>query len=223
MRDRKLLRREADGTLVTHADLSSWATGHANDMAVDAAARAYVGNFGFGLMSGAPLETASLHRVDPDGTVTEVAADLWFPNGTVITPDNVLIVNETFGNRSTAFDLTDDGRLINHRTWAEFAPLPTGRAMDQMFSQLEVAGDGCCLDSGGALWIADADNARLLRVTEGGKITEEIDPGSPVYACALGGADGRTLFACAAPDFFEQARSTAREASLLAIPSPVPA
>jgi sugar lactone lactonase YvrE len=223
MRDRKLLRREADGTLETHADLSSWATGHANDMAVDAAGRAYVGNFGFDLMSGAPLETASLHRVDPDGTVTEVAADLWFPNGTVITPDNVLIVNETFGNRSTAFDLTEDGRLINRRTWAEFAPLPTERAMDQLFSQLKVAGDGCCLDSEGALWIADADNARLIRVTEGGEITDEVDPGSPVYACALGGADGRTLFACAAPDFFEQARSAAREASLLAIPVTVPA
>jgi len=223
MRDRKVLRREADGTLVTHADLSSAATGHANDMAVDAAGRAYVGNFGFDLMSGSPLATASLHRVDPDGAVTEVATDLWFPNGTVITPDNVLIVNETFGNRCTAFDLTDDGQLINRRVWAEFAPLPTDRAMDQLFPQLKVAPDGCCLDSEGALWIADADNARLLRVTEGGKITDQIEPGSNVYACALGGADGRTLFACAAPDFFEEPRKAAREATLLAIPVQVPA
>jgi sugar lactone lactonase YvrE len=223
MRDRKVLRREADGTLVTHADLSSAATGHANDMAVDAAGRAYVGNFGFDLMSGSPLETASLHGVDPDGTVTAVATDLWFPNGTVITPGNVLIVNETFGNRCTAFDLTDDGQLVNRRVWAEFAPLPTGRAMDQLFPQLKVAPDGCCLDSEGALWIADADNARLLRVTEGGTITDEIEPGSPVYACALGGADGRTLFACAAPDFFEEPRKAAREATLLAIPVQVPA
>ena len=54
MRDRKILRREADGTLVTHADLGAYATGHANDMVVDAEGRAYVGNFGFDLMQRLP-------------------------------------------------------------------------------------------------------------------------------------------------------------------------
>jgi sugar lactone lactonase YvrE len=223
MRDRKVLRREPDGTLVTHADLGSYATGHANDMVIDAHGRAYVGNFGFDLMSGAPLETTSLHRVDPDGTVTEVTSDLWFPNGSVITSDSVLIVNETFGNRSTALDVTDDGQLVNRRVWAEFGPLPTGRTLDKVLPQLKVAGDGACLDAEGALWIADSADARLLRVKEGGEITDEVRPGSPVYACALGGADGRTLYACAAPDFFEASRKAANEASLLAIRVAVPA
>ena len=67
------------------AELSGRATGPANDMVLDGAGRAYVGNFGFDLMTGAPLETASLCRVDPDGTVTEAADDMWFPNGSVIT------------------------------------------------------------------------------------------------------------------------------------------
>jgi sugar lactone lactonase YvrE len=223
MRDRKVLRREPDGTLVTHAELSGHATGHANDMVLDAAGRAYVGNFGFDLMSGAPLETASLHRVDPDGTVTEAAGDLWFPNGSVITPDGVLIVNETFGNRCTAFDLTGDGRLVNRRVWAEFGPPPTERGIGQLIALAKVAGDGACLDREGALWIADATGARLLRVREGGEITDELHPGTPVYACALGGADGRTLYACAAPDFDEAARTAAREAALIAIRVTVPA
>ena len=223
MRDRKVLRREADGTLVTHADLGDRATGHANDMVVDADGRAYVGNFGFDLMTGAPLETAALHRVDPDGTVTEVADGLWFPNGSVITPDRVLIVNETFGNRCTAFDLAPDGQLVNRRVWAQFAPLPPDRSMDKVFPQVKVAPDGGCLDAEGALWIADAVGDRLLRVLEGGKIADEVRPGSPVYACALGGADGRTLYACAAPDFSETARSAARDARLLAFRVEVPA
>ena len=223
MRDRRILRREHDGTLVVHADLNGQATGHANDMALDAVGRAYVGNFGFDLMAGAPLESASLHRVDPDGTVTEAADDLWFPNGSVITPDSVLIVNETFGNRCTAFDLTADGRLINRRVWAQFAPPPTDRALDKVLAQTKVAPDGCCLDAEGALWIADAIGGRLLRVREGGEITDELHPGSPVYACALGGADGRTLYACAAPDFDETARTAAREARLIAIRVAVPA
>ncbi len=99
-------------TLVTHADLcASRHRATPTTWCVDAQGRAYVGNFGFDLMAGAPIETASLHRVDPDGTVTEVADDLWFPNGSAITPDGVLLVVETFGNRVSAFDLTDDGRL----------------------------------------------------------------------------------------------------------------
>jgi len=223
MRDRKVLRREAGGTLVTHADLGRHATGHANDMVVDSRGRAYVGNFGFDLMSGSPLATAALHRVDPDGTVTEVADDLWFPNGAVITPQNVLVVNETFGNRISAFDLTGDGRLVNRRAWAEFGPRPDDRAMDSVLAQTRVAPDGACLDAEGAVWIADGVGDRLIRVRDGGEIAAEARFGSPVYACALGGADGRTLFACAAPDFFESARKSAREGRLLATRVAVPA
>lgn len=222
MRDRRVLRREPDGTLAVHADLSGTATGHANDMVVDDRGRAYVGNFGFDLMAGAPLEPAVMCRVDPDGRVTEVADDLWFPNGCAITADGVLLVVETFGNRITAFDRTDDGGLTNRRVWAEFGPLPTDREVGPALGQLRVAGDGACLDAEGALWIADAIGDRLVRVVEGGAITDEIKPGTPVYACALGGADGTTLFACAAPDFHEEARTAAREARMLAIPVTVP-
>jgi len=223
MIDRKVLRREADGRLVTHADLSSHATGHANDMVVDAEGRAYVGNFGFDLMNGASLQTTSLHRVDPDGTVTEVATDLWFPNGSVITPDGVLIVNETFGNRCTAFDLAPDGQLTNRRAWALFGPLSADRAIDKVLAGAKVAADGGCLDADGAWWIADALGNRLIRVREGGEIVDELHPGTAVYACALGGADGRTLYACAAPDFDAQARTAAQEASLIAYRVEVPA
>ena len=223
MRDRRVLRREPDGTLVTHADLSGHAKGHVNDLVVDADGTAYTGNFGFDLMGGAPLEPTAVHRVDPDGTVTVAADDLWFPNGMVITPQRELLVNETFGNRVTAFDLTDDGRLTNRRVWARFGALPTDRDVEKALGQVAVAPDGCCLDAEGALWIADATGDRLLRVTDGGAVTEELRPGTPVYACALGGADGRTLFACAAPDFHEHARKAASEARLLAIPVAVPA
>ncbi|WP_395107359.1 SMP-30/gluconolactonase/LRE family protein [Actinomadura sp. SCN-SB] len=222
MRDRRILRREPDGTLVTHADLSGHATGHLNDMVVDADGRAYAGNFGFDLMGGAPLEPASLHRADPDGTVTEVATEVWFPNGSVITADGVLLVNETFGNRVTAFDLTKDGRLADRRTWAEFGPLPADREIEKALAQISVAPDGCCLDAEGALWIADATGGRLVRVIEGGEIVDEVRPGTQPFACALGGSDGRTLFACVAPDFHETARKAAREARLIAVRVAVP-
>jgi sugar lactone lactonase YvrE len=222
MRDYTLLRREADGSLTVHADLAEHATGYLNDMVVDSQGRAFVGNFGFDLMAGDPVEPTSVHRVDPDGRVTEAADDLWFPNGSVVTPDNVLLVVETFGNRVTAFDITDDGELTNRRVWAEFGPLPADREAGAALAQLQVAGDGACLDVQGGLWVADATGERLVRVTEGATITDEIRPGTPVYACALGGAGGTTLFVCAAPDFQEDARKAATEAHMLAIPVTVP-
>jgi len=222
MRDRRVLRREEDGTLAVHADLGEYATGYANDLVVDEQGRAYVGNFGFDLMAGHPLEPAALHRVDPDGHVTQVADDLWFPNGSAITRENVLLVVETFGNRVTAFDLTADGALINRRVWVEFGPLPVDRDVEPALAQLRVAGDGACLDAEGGLWIADATGGRLIRVTEDGVITDQIEPGTPVYACALGGIEGNTLFACAAPDFNARARTAAREARMLAVQVSVP-
>lgn len=215
MRDRRLLRREPTGELVVHADLSSFATGHLNDMVVDAEGRAYVGNFGFDLMGGGELAPAVLHRVDPDGTVTEVATDLWFPNGSVITAGGVLLVNETFGNRITAFDVAADGSLTNRRVWASFGTVPTGRDFMEVVPQLVVAPDGSCLAGDGTLWIADGTNPRLLHLGPDGTVLGEVEPGTPVYACATA---GDTLFACAAPDFFEEPRRAAREGSIIAIP-----
>lgn len=222
MRDRKLLRREADGTLATHADLSAHAGGHVNDMVVDAQGRAWVGDFGFDLMGGAPFRPTGLWRVDPDGSVHAVADDVWFPNGAVITDAGELRVCETFANRVTAFDIGADGTLRNRRVWASFGAPPTSADVGEAIGQVAVAGDGCCLDAEGAMWIADAIHGRVIRVREGGEIVDEIQPGSGVFACMLGGADGRTLFICAAPDFHEHARQAAQEASLLAVRVEVP-
>jgi sugar lactone lactonase YvrE len=216
MRDGRVLRREADGTLACHADVSGYINGHLNDMVVDAAGRAYVGEFGFDLMAGAPFAPGVLLRVDPDGTVAKVAGDMLFPNGSVITEDGTLLVDETFGNRVSAFDINEDGSLANRRVWAAFAPPPTEKALDKMLPQVAVAPDGCCLDADGALWIADGLGGRAIRVREGGTIDDEVPAGTGVFACMLGGTDGRTLFLCTAPDFDENNRKNAREARLMA-------
>jgi len=216
MRDRKLLRREHDGTLAVHADLAGVAGGHCNDMVVDAQGRAYVGNFGFDLMGGAPPQRATLARVDPDGSVHAVAHDLCFPNGSAITPDGrTLLVGESFGNRVSAFDIAPDGSLGPRRDWARFAPLPTATDFMGVLGQLAIAPDGCTLDAEGCLWIADAIGQRVVRVREGGAIVQTLSTAPlGVFACALGGDDGRTLFLCVAPDFDEHARRAAREAQL---------
>lgn len=222
MRDHRILVREASGELSEHADLSDVVTGVLNDMVVDESGRAFVGNFGFDLMGGEPLRYTTLTRVDPDGTVTTVAEDLGFPNGMVILPGGVLAVAETFAGRITAFDIGENGELTNRRVWAQLGPTPRTDDVGEAIEQLQVGPDGICADAEGAIWVADALNQRVLRVREGGEIVEEISAGTGVFACMLGGEDGRTLFLCAAPSFAEHERRPVREARILAVDVDVP-
>lgn len=222
MRDKRLLVREPGGRLSEHADLSALAPGVLNDMLVDERGRAYVGDFGFDLMAGAPVRDTGLIRVDPDGTATSVADDLRFPNGMVLLPGGVLVVAETFAGRLTAFDVAEDGSLHARRVWAAFGEAPDTDDVEQALGALAVGPDGLCADAEGAIWVADALHARVLRVREGGAVLDEISTGTGVFACMLGGEDGRTLFLCTAPSFAEHERRSAREAELRAVRVEVP-
>ncbi|WP_409330801.1 SMP-30/gluconolactonase/LRE family protein [Trujillonella humicola] len=217
MKDHRLLRW-ADGALTVHADLTEHCGGHLNDLVVDAQGRVYVGDFGFDLMAGGDARTTTLKRVDPDGSVHVVADGLLFPNGSVITPDGTLVVGETLANRYTAFDLGADGELTNRRVWAALGPEVALGSTEEVLGQLTVAPDGCALDAEGHVWSADAIGGRVARIEPGGSIVESVaaPDGLGVYACMLGGEDGRTLLMCCAPDFYEHNRAPVREAVLLA-------
>jgi sugar lactone lactonase YvrE len=59
--------------------------------------------------------------------------------------------------------------------------------------------DGICLDAEGAVWVASPGTREVLRVRDGGEVTERIPlEGRRPFACMLGGADRRTLFLCTA-------------------------
>ncbi len=169
-------------------------------MVVDAAGRAYIGNFGFDLDGGGDVTTAVIVRVDPDGAVRVAAEDIRFPNGTVITPDGAtLVVGESYGGCLTAFDVDADGGLSNRREWAQL---------------VGAVPDGICLDAEGAIWSACPLTGRVLRVREGGEVTDEVTVSrNGAYACMLGGADGRTLFVCAA-DVSDPAKTGTRRGAI---------
>jgi sugar lactone lactonase YvrE len=224
-KDFRILRRSADGEVAEHADLSSMAKGHLNDMVVDAQGRAYVGNFGFDLMAGADPAPTDLIRVDPDGTTSVAASDLWFPNGTLITDDGrTLIVGETVSSRYTSFSVAEDGSLTDRAVWGQIEPEPSFESFERTLAELRFAPDGCALDAEGCIWSADAVGGRAARLAPGGEIVEEVrgPEGLGVFACMLGGEDGRTLLICAAPDFLEHRRTDKREAVLLTTTVDVP-
>ena len=210
MHRRQVLRVDPDGVKV-HADLSGIATYHTNDMVVDRAGRAYVGNFGFALDEElkargvdsviADHPTAKIARVDPDGRAYVAADDMHFPNGSVITPDGrTMIVAETLAMRLTAFDIGADGTLTNRRVWATLGMR---------------APDGICLDANGHVWIANAIAPECVLFAPGGEVVATVQTGQPCFACMLGGPGRRTLFAMTAPSSVADVVSKSRMGSIV--------
>ena len=174
-----LLRREADGSFVVHADISDVCTQGCSEIVVDGRGNIYVNSIEFDFLGGGEPTGGVIALITPGGDVRRVAGDLAFPNGMVVTPDNAtLIVGESFAARLTAFDITRDGSLTNRRTWAE-----------------NIGPDGITMDAEGAIWASSAPMAKdCARILEGGEITHRIELERDCFACMLGGPDRRTLF-----------------------------
>ena len=213
MNDRKLLGLK-DGILKEEADLSDLASFHCNDMVVDNSGNAYIGNFGFDLHGGENIRATNLILVRPDKEPEEIAQDLYFPNGAVITPDSkTLIIGETFGNKLTAFDINEDASLSNRRVWADLA------SIKEDYSPVP---DGICLDEEGAIWVASPTTSDVLRVGEGGILLDRIEVETNAYACMLGGEDRKTLFISTSKDSSEEACITDQSAKIEVVRVDVP-
>ncbi len=172
-----LLRQEPDGSFVTHPDLSalgnSW-----NEVTVDGRGNIYVNSVGF-RFGQEQFRPGTIALLTPDGTARQLADDIMFPNGMVITPDNsTLVIAESWTQKLTAFDIDKDGGLSNRRLWAD------------------VSADGICMDAEGAIWCSGVSGGtpECLRVREGGEVLDRLVLDRACFACMLGGKDGKTLF-----------------------------
>jgi sugar lactone lactonase YvrE len=166
----------------------------------------YITTIAFEYIAGGTPNAGMIVRVRPDGTACQVAGDLKFPNGMVVTPDNsTLIISESFAGQLSAFDIEADGSLSNRRVWAE-----------------GLAPDAISLDADGAIWAGAADvhlatgredspGGAVVRVREGGEVLARVEHDRPIYGCALGGPDRQSLFLLAA-----EWRGTEKVAELVA-------
>ena len=169
----KLRRREPDGSMVTHAEQ------RANEIVVDGRGNIYLNGADFDFTGGAAPEPGYIRLITPDGQLRQVAGDIQFPNGMVITPDNrTLIISESFAGRLTSIDIDTGGGLSNRRVFAE-----------------GLGPDGICLDAEGAVWVGTAEFS-VVRVAEGGEVLQrvELSENRAPFALMLGGPDRRTLF-----------------------------
>ncbi len=131
------------------------------------------------------IDTESVYRVELDGTVTQIIADVEKPNGILLSPDmRTLYVADTHpsptGKRQLlAFALRDDGSLGPKRVLVDLAP---DRGIDGMCMEAKVrifaaAGRGAT----GGIYVFSPSGEKLafLRVPEN------------VTNCTFGGADRR--------------------------------
>lgn len=210
MHDRKVLRLDPDG-MHEHADLSKVASWHINDMLVDPAGRAYVGNFGDNSAPGVPVTPANLALVLPDGNVSVAASGMRLANGmALIDGGRTLVVAETRAEppRISAFDVAADGTLRGRRVLVTLEDeLP----------------DGICADAEDHIWFSSPFTGEVVRLAPSGKIVRRLAVGRPPYACALGGADGRTLFLCVSDDWRPEETRARRSGAVLATTVDVPA
>jgi sugar lactone lactonase YvrE len=201
MKEQRLARVEESSSTI-HADLSERGFDHINDIVSDSFGRVYVDALAYHMEWQQPriLEngvrfhgfenkaretprsvTDSLLLVDPDGSARIVAEGLLGPNGLAIGADGkTLVVAEWRADRLTMFDIGEDGSLTGRRLFGQAPALP----------------DGLCADVDGAVWCASPVSGDCFRMLEGGAITDRVRPtlGTRVTACALGGADLRTLY-----------------------------
>ena len=160
-----------------------------NDIVADGRGNVYVTSIAFDYLAGKPPDAGIIVLVTPDGRCREVAGDLKFPNGMVVTPDNsTLIIGESFAGRLTAFDIDAAGSLSNRRVWAE-----------------GLGPDAICMDTEGAIWTGtedtrvstsrdDSPGGAVARVREGGEELNRVEHDRSILGCALGGPDRKTLF-----------------------------
>jgi sugar lactone lactonase YvrE len=213
MESQQLLKVDASGAISVQADCSKLARGSLNDMIVRDDGTAYIGDMGVHIFAenaahGTPGQTL---MVTPDGEASCAADELGSPNGHILTPDEkTLYVGESGRGRITAFDVAGDGTLSNMRTFADIPPAEGQRISPP---------DGICLDSEGAVWSADPVGRRLVRVLQGGQVTDVVEfGGKAVVAAALGGSDRRTLLACVTDDWRREGAVERRSATIVAIP-----
>lgn len=162
-----------------------------NDVAVSKSGAVYFTDPTYGLKDrdASPLRELDfngVYRWTPGGALQRIDAELTFPNGIALSPDQrrlYVSVSDPKAPKLMVYDLDPDG-------------LPTAKAVFFDAAPLRQAGgpglpDGMCLDSEGRLYATGPGG--VLVITPDGELIGVIETGTAIANCAFG-EDGRTLF-----------------------------
>jgi sugar lactone lactonase YvrE len=149
-----------------------------NEGGCDPAGRFWMGSMAYDERPGA----GSLHRLDPDGSVTTVLTDVTISNGISFRPDgrSALYVDTPTG-RVDVLDVDPDAGTVTGRR--PFAQVTDGHP------------DGITADTEGGVWVALWGGSAVHRYDAGGRLTHVVRlPCSQVTCPAFAGADLADLY-----------------------------
>lgn len=146
-----------------------------NDIAIDSKDRLYASDPNW------KENTGNIWRIDTDGKVTLLEANMGTTNGIDVSPDNkTLYVNESAQRKVWAYDLSTDGQVSNKRLLIEFP---------------DFGMDGMRCDAKGNLYIVRYGKGTVVKLSPAGKVLQEIQLiGKKPTNIAFGGNDGRTAY-----------------------------
>ena len=146
-----------------------------NDLAIGANDILYASDPNWG------ASTGQIWRVDTDGTVTLLEADMGTTNGIEVSPDEkVLYVNESVQRNVWAYDLSPGGDISNKRLLIQFPDFNM---------------DGMRCDIEGNLYITRHGKGTVAKLSPAGEVLLEVPlTGKLCSNIAFGGPDGRTCY-----------------------------
>ncbi|WP_447760052.1 SMP-30/gluconolactonase/LRE family protein [Sphingopyxis panaciterrae] len=155
-----------------------------NDGCVDALGRLWVGS----LTSDKANPAATLYRLDPDGSLTEIFGGLTTSNGAAFSPDGRTFYHaDTPTHAICAYDADRAGGTLGN-----------GRIFHQ-FEDGNGRPDGAAVDAEGCYWSALWDGWRIVRLSPAGELLQTVDlPVQRPTMIAFGGADMQTAFVTSA-------------------------
>ena len=155
-----------------------------NDGRVDALGRLWVGS----LTSDKANPAATLYRLDPDGSLTEILHGLTTSNGAAFSPDGRIFYHaDTPTHAIRAYDVdAAAGTLSGGRVFHQFE-FGNGRP------------DGAAVDAEGCYWSALWDGWRIVRFSPAGELLQTVElPVQRPTMIAFGGPDLQTAFVTSA-------------------------
>jgi gluconolactonase len=193
--NRRISITEADGTVRTLADRWQGKRFNSpNDLAIDRKGRVYFSDPRYVGDEKREIDTESVYRVDPDGTVTRVITDVQKPNGMLIAPDGRTIYvadsNPKGNQHLVAYPLNDDGTVGKKTLLHDFG---TQRGID-----------GMCCDSRGNVYGAagSAKTSGIYIFSPEGKQLGFMPVPETVTNCCFGDKDHKTLYVTAGKSLY---------------------
>lgn len=137
-----------------------------------------------GMNEGGGTATSSVLRVDPDGSVTTLLTGIGCANSTCFTPDGRrMFFADSFVGEVWTYD------------YDPTTGVPSNRRLLNDFKREPGIPDGSCVDAEGALWNAEWEGRRVVRVLADGTIDRVVEvPVLMPTCCAFGGRDLDTLY-----------------------------